>query len=90
MKVGSRQLSYLIMLGSPTCTLVVGDTVTDAMVRRGWLRQDRPRVGICITPAGLRALADEMEAGRVRDGLQRMEATATQRRAAVEQRRKRR
>jgi hypothetical protein len=38
-----------------------------SLIRRGLLRQDG--VAYCITPAGLRALAAAMEAGKVEDGL---------------------
>lgn len=39
-----------------------------ALIKRGLLRTDDTGA-YCITPSGLRALADAMEAGRLDDGL---------------------
>jgi hypothetical protein len=39
-----------------------------SLIRRGMLQQDGGGC-YCITPAGLRALADAIEAGKVEDGL---------------------
>ena len=64
-RIGEEQLRLLIMLGSPTVTLISGPSrVTRTLLARGLLHADR-RGGITITPAGLRALADAMAARRV-------------------------
>lgn len=38
-----------------------------ALIKRGLLREHDG--SYCITPAGLRAVADEMDAGRLKDGI---------------------
>ncbi len=71
MRIGIHQLRLLIMTGSPTCILLTPDRSSDGLVKRGLLRKRED--GACsVTPAGLRALADEMEAGRVEDALELM------------------
>lgn len=87
-RIGKEQLRLLVSLGSPTMMLVVGDKVSASLVRRGLL-QDDDKGGFCrITAAGLRALADEMEAGRVADALEGLRKVAAERRAGVEAKRK--
>lgn len=75
------------MTASPSSVLVTPDKVSASMVARGLLREDpsRPGKSCCITPKGLRALADEMEAGRVADGLEdmRRDVEATRARMAA-------
>lgn len=96
-RVGSRQIELLILLASPFTTLMTPDKGAEALARRGLLRQDhyvgedgvRRAGGHCITPAGLRALADAMEAGRVPDAIERMKRDADARRAKAEGRGKR-
>lgn len=39
-----------------------------SLIRSGLLRQDE-NGAYCITPAGLRALADALDAGKIEDGL---------------------
>lgn len=73
-RLGHQQLRLLTVLGTPASMLVVGDALSDSLVKRGLLREDEPRRGIVVTPAGLRVLADELEAGRVKDVLVRMRA----------------
>jgi len=80
-RIGSRQLDLLIMTASPTCTLISTDKVSAALVRLGLLRECEPGGACCITPAGLRRLADEMAAGRVDDALVRMKKEVDARRA---------
>lgn len=63
MRIGRQQLRLLMLLGSPGNVLVTpADRVAKALIRRGLLAEGE---GVAITPAGLRALADELEAGRV-------------------------
>ncbi|WP_158669952.1 hypothetical protein [Bradyrhizobium guangdongense] len=53
-------------LASPSCLMVVGDSVSMSLVKRGFLKPhfpDRADAWHRITPAGLRALADAFEAG---------------------------
>lgn len=71
-RVGKNQLQILIMLGSPATLLLAPDRLVRGMVSRGLLRERAPGKACCITPAGLRRLADEMQAGRVDDALEAM------------------
>ena len=77
MKIGKDQLATLIMLATPTRVQVIGGRSEAGLVRRGLLRERNH--GLCITPDGLRALADEMESGRVDDALDRMRKEAEER-----------
>ena len=71
--LGRRQLRMLMLCASPYGYLVTTDKVSDSLVRRGLLRErddlERSKYDgrrpCCITPAGYRALAAEMEAGRI-------------------------
>jgi len=66
--LGKHQLCLLATMASPFSLLVVGDRISRSLVRRGLLGQHfakKDDAFIGITPAGLRALADEMEAGRL-------------------------
>ena len=81
MRIGQQQLRLLIMTASPTRILLTTDKVSDSLVRRGLLRETDRSKACCITPAGLRALADEMEAGRVDDALERMRKDVEARKA---------
>jgi hypothetical protein len=78
MRIGKDQLQMLVMLGSPTRSLITPGKSQRGLVAKGLLRQDNGGA-CCITPAGLRVLADEMEAGRVTDALARMKAEAKRR-----------
>lgn len=73
-RVGVNQLDLLAKLGSPLTVLLVGDDLSDSLLARGLVRQEKKRRGIVITPAGLRALADALEAGRIDDVLTRVRA----------------
>lgn len=68
-RISSNQLELLILCGAPDRVLLSPSKTADALVRRGLLERDG---GYTITPAGLRALAAEMEAGRVKSGLHRL------------------
>lgn len=65
--LGKNQLQRLMGLGSPGCLLVVAsDKVSKSLVARGLTKPrfaDSPDAWHGITPAGLRALADALEAG---------------------------
>ncbi len=66
--IGKRQLELLLSLASPSLMLVVGDGLSASLVQRGLLQpryRDKPDAFHGITPAGLRALADNFEAGRL-------------------------
>lgn len=67
-RLGPKQLALLHMLAGPGTALVVADKLSHSLCARG-LAQTMV-VGGCvrITPAGLRALADAAEAGRIRLG----------------------
>jgi hypothetical protein len=83
-RVGKNQIRTLIVLGSPTTCLLVPGPDSLAMVKRGLLRQREPGKGsVCISPLGLRVLADEMEAGRVDDALERMRKDVEKRQAEI-------
>lgn len=79
MRIGPQQLQRLITLSSLGCMLIVGDRLSESLVRRGLLADDGKGDWCRITPAGLRALADEMEAGRVEDALEVMRRDAAER-----------
>ncbi len=72
MRIGKNQLETLIALGSPTRLLLVPGRAEKGLVVKGLLREREPGKACCISPAGLRVLADEMEAGRVDDALEAM------------------
>jgi hypothetical protein len=87
-RIGPDQLQTLIMLASPMCTMLTADRSSRALVKRGLLRLERKGYeASVITPAGLRALADEMEAGRVKLALETMKKETAERRAKIEAKR---
>lgn len=64
MRLGKRQLELL--RGIPaTAAMIVPDKVALSLVRLGLMRLAYGDGWACITPAGLRALADAAENGRV-------------------------
>ena len=67
--LGELQLKRLLGLASPSSLLVVGgDPVSESLVKRGLLapkKIDDPKAWLQITPAGMRALADAFEAGKL-------------------------
>lgn len=71
-RIGKLQLQTLVMLGSPTTSLIVPTPRERSMIARGLLKCGESGGFACITPLGLRVLADEMEAGRVDDALTRI------------------
>lgn len=65
--LGKRQWSLLKGLASPGMFLILGDKVSDSLVRRGLL-VSRAADGdglLQITPAGMRMVADAWEAGEI-------------------------
>lgn len=69
-RLGRRQLDRLAGMAHIGAALIVPDDISRALCRRGLLQAtgDLPKTEgsmIVITPAGLRALADAMEAGLV-------------------------
>ena len=65
MRLGKRQseLLFAMTLGR---FLVVPSTVSQSLCKKGLMRENGPKGGIVgLTAAGLRWLADEMDAGRI-------------------------
>ena len=84
-RIGKQQLQTLIVLASPTCVLLTPGRSERGLVERGLLREREPGGGsCCITPAGLRALADAMDQGLVDDALEAMRKDAEARRQKAE------
>lgn len=64
--LGDKQLEQLGILACPGSMLVSGpNRQTRSLVKRGLCKADADGNGVTITAAGLRALADAAEAGRV-------------------------
>jgi hypothetical protein len=80
MRVGKNQIDILVVLASPMYLAVPGPECK-GLIARGLLREREPGGYACITPLGLRVLADEMEAGRVNDALERMRKNVEKRQA---------
>lgn len=67
--LGKLQLERLLGLASPSMMLVVGDKLSESLVKRGLLKprlKKRPNAWHGITPAGMRVLADAYEAGQLK------------------------
>jgi hypothetical protein len=67
--LGKLQLERLLGLASPSMLLVVGDAISESLVKRGLLKPrlpNRPHAWHGITPAGMRALADAYQAGQLK------------------------
>ena len=79
MRIGKNQLQLLVTLGSPAVLMLAPSKEARGLVKRGLLREREGGKACCITPAGLRALADEMEAGRVDDALEAMRKQVAER-----------
>lgn len=68
LRLGRRQLELLAAMASPFSLLVAGDAVTRSLEKRGLVAPHfaKSKDGFFgVTPRGLRALADEMERGRL-------------------------
>lgn len=63
--LGCRQRYLLRLMVDPNRFLIYGNRVADSLARRGLVKPHGRdgRSGYQITPAGLRHVADEMEAG---------------------------
>ena len=89
-RLGKDQLRMLIVLASPTCLCLTPGRSEMGLVKRGLLRIDYGPKGnsaaVCITAAGLRALADHMEAGHVESAIEAMrrEAAARKKKASAQ------
>ncbi len=70
MKLGGKQIDLLRQCAVPSSILMTTDRTSDSLVAKGLLRMSSVAKATCITPAGLRWLADELEAGRMQDGLE--------------------
>jgi hypothetical protein len=79
MRIGKNQLQLLATLASPTVLMLAPSKEARGLVKRGLLREREPGKSCCITPAGLRALACEIEAGRVDDALEAMRKQVAER-----------
>lgn len=66
MLLGPRQRDLLAQMGGLRSALVVADALALSLIRRGLLAADANGSFAHITAAGLRALADEVDAGRIR------------------------
>jgi hypothetical protein len=86
MRIGKRQLETLVALGSPACAMVVPDKCALSLVARGFLKISESGGFACITASGLRVLAEEMEAGRVDNALERIRKDVEARKARAEAR----
>ena len=64
-RIAKGQLDTLMALARPTLVLITPDRDSRALVARGWCREQDGATA--ITPAGLRALANQMEGGHVLD-----------------------
>lgn len=64
MKLGTRQLETLRAVGT-TAAIVVPDSITRRLCALGLMASEASGSFAHITPAGLRALADAVDAGRI-------------------------
>jgi hypothetical protein len=64
LRLGPRQLAMLRAVGT-TCAVVVPDRLSRRLCELGLMTAEADGSFARITPAGLRALADAAEAGRV-------------------------
>lgn len=70
MRLGKNQLDVLRGLGSPSMAMVVPNKEAKSLVKRGLLRTAESGGFACITPAGLRVLADALESGQIEGHLE--------------------
>lgn len=64
--LGKEQRRLLSVLSNIHCAMVVGDKLSASLVSRGLLAAEADGRFARITPAGLRRLADEIDADRIR------------------------
>jgi hypothetical protein len=65
MKIGKRQRCWLAKMAHVGAAQVIMNDVTKSLVAKGLAASLHPDSFIYVTPAGYRALADELDAGRV-------------------------
>lgn len=63
--LGKHQLHLLGGLARPGTALVIADKLSRSLCKRQLAKEWGEDSYVCITPAGLRALADEADAGRL-------------------------
>lgn len=80
-RLGTRQIRRLCILASAALGLLTPGRTDRSLVARGLFRERKPNGAIVITPAGLRALANEMEAGRVDPVLEEWQRESDRRRS---------
>ena len=68
-RLTDHQMRELAACAVPTTVLLNPGRTANALVTKGLLRRSDITGVVCIAPAGLRALADAIEAGTLRDGL---------------------
>lgn len=78
-RIGARQMEILAGFGAMR-VMITSDAASRRLAGQGLLRVDAAG-GSCITPAGLRALADAMEAGALPDALTTLAAAKSRREA---------
>ena len=64
-RLGAQQLDLLVFLARPTSAMVCADRLSESLRRRGLVRNLADDGMVQITPAGLRAIADAWDAGRI-------------------------
>jgi hypothetical protein len=73
--LGKNQLQRLLGMASPTCLLIVAeDRIAKSLVARGLTAPrfpDDPNAWHRITPKGMRALADALDAGQLDQFMQK-------------------
>lgn len=67
-RLGAAQIEALTSIAKPTMILLTPKKRDERLVALGLAKHPAPGCkSLCITPAGLRFLADEIEAGRIED-----------------------
>jgi len=64
-RIGPRQRALLAISARPGTAFILANPVTRSLCRRGLMAECAPDAFVHITAAGLRALADEADAGRL-------------------------
>lgn len=70
MRLGKNQVETLATLAVPTTAMIAPNAIARSLVKRGLLRVSDTGGFACITPAGLRTLADELEDGKIEGALE--------------------
>lgn len=82
-RLGDKQVESLEALGPQRCP-VVASRVDRRLIELGLAEGGDDGSFVCLTPSGLRALADEIEAGRVKPIRERMIAAIKKQARATE------